>query len=91
MMLVVRRLQGLARKKDTPLFMCFSNFTKASDSVDRTLPFVDFVLACLGIPPGMPAVVRQFHDGMRACVRSDDGGCSDMFDVGQGLLQGCCS
>ena len=33
--------------------------------------------------------IRQFHDGMQACVQLDDGECSDKFDVGQGLRQGC--
>ena len=33
--------------------------------------------------------IRQFHDGMRACVRSDDGRCSEWFEVAQGLRQGC--
>ena len=37
----------------------------------------------------MLAVIRQFHDGIQACVRLDDGECSDKFDVGQGLRQGC--
>ena len=37
----------------------------------------------------MLVVIRQFHDGMRACVRLDDGECSDMFDVEQDLRQGC--
>ena len=37
----------------------------------------------------MLAVIQQFHDGMRACVRPDDGVCSDWFEVGQGLRQGC--
>ena len=37
----------------------------------------------------MLAVIRQFHGGMQACVRLDDGECSDKFDVGQGLRQGC--
>ena len=37
----------------------------------------------------MLAVIRQFHDGMRACVRLDDGECSDRFDVDKGLRQGC--
>ena len=37
----------------------------------------------------MLAVIRQFHDGIQACVRLDDGKCSDNFDVGQGLRQGC--
>ena len=36
-MFVVRRLQELARKKGTPLFMCFIDLTKAYDSVDLTL------------------------------------------------------
>ena len=34
----------------------------------------------------MLAVIRQFHDGMQACVRLDDGECSDKFDVGQGCV-----
>ena len=37
----------------------------------------------------MIAVIRKFHDGMRACVRPDDGVCSDWFEVEQGLQQGC--
>ena len=37
MMFVIRRLQGLARKKRVPLYVCFMDLTKAYDSVDRTL------------------------------------------------------
>ena len=33
--------------------------------------------------------IRQFHDGMRACVRNDDDQCSEWFEVAQGLRQGC--
>ena len=36
----------------------------------------------------MLAVIRQFHDGMQACVRLDNEERSDKFDVGQGLRQG---
>ena len=89
-MFVVRRLQELARKKDTPLFMCFIDLTKAYDSVDRTLLWT--VLARFGIPPRMLAVIRQFHDGMRACVRLDGGECSDMFDsLSRVITKGVCS
>ena len=87
MMFVVRRLQELARMKDTPLYLCFIDLTKAYDSVDRTLLWD--VLAPFGVPPRMLAVIRQFHDCIQACVRLDDGGCSDKFDVGQGPRQGC--
>ena len=79
-MFVVRRLQELARKKGTPLYLCFIDLTKADDSVDRT-PLWD-VLARFGVPPRMLAVIREFHDGVQACVRLDDGECSDKFDVG---------
>ena len=37
----------------------------------------------------MISVIRQLHDGMRACVRLDDKVCSGWFAVGQGLRQGC--
>ena len=57
------------------------------DTVDRTLLWQ--VLTRIGVPPQMIAVIRQFHDGMRACVQPDDGVCSDWFEVEQGLRQGC--
>ena len=87
MMFVVRRLHEPARKTSTPLYACFIDLTKAYDSVDRELLWS--VLRRFGVPPKMLAVIRQFHDGMRARVRMDDGTCSDWFDVGQGLRQGC--
>ena len=37
----------------------------------------------------MISVIRQFYDGMRACVRFDDRVCSGWFAVEQGLRQGC--
>ena len=37
----------------------------------------------------MVDIVRQFHDGMRACVQLDEGNVSKGFGVGQGLRQGC--
>ena len=37
----------------------------------------------------MITVIQQCHDGMRACVRPDDGVCTDWFEVEQGLRQGC--
>ena len=87
MMFAVRRLQELGRKARVPLFLCFIDLQKAYDSVDRTLLWQ--VLACLGTPPQRIELIRQFHDGMRACVRSDDGLCSEWFEAAQGLRQGC--
>jgi len=37
----------------------------------------------------MAAVIREFHGGMGARVRMDDGELSDWFKPTQGLRQGC--
>ena len=87
MLCVVRRLQELGRKESVPLYTCFVDLQKAYDSVDRSLLWV--VLARFGVPPVMVDIVRQFHDGMRACVRLNGGRVSEWFKVGQGLRQGC--
>ena len=46
-------------------------------------------VARAGIPEKMIAVIRRFHDEMRARVRMDDGELSEWFLVAQGLRQGC--
>ena len=87
MMFAILRLPELGRKARAPLFLCFVDLQKAYDSVDHTLLWQ--VLARFGLPLQMIEVIRQSHDGMRACVRNDDGRCSKYFEVAQGLHQGC--
>ena len=66
-MFVVRRLQEIERKVGVSIFMCFVDLQKAYDTVGRTLLWQ--VLTRIGVPPQMiAAVIRQFHDGMRAYV-----------------------
>ena len=60
---------------------------KAYDSVGRELLRV--VLARFGATESMLTISRQFHEGMRARMRRNDGGHSGWFDVTQGLQQGC--
>ena len=86
MIFTVRRMQELGRKAQ-PLFLCFIDLHKAYDSIDRTVLWK--VLAPFGVPSQMAEVIRPFHDGMRACMRNDEGLCSKRFDVGQGPRQGC--
>ena len=74
MMFMVCRLQELAREKRIPLYVCFIDLTKAYDSVDRTLFWT--VLARFGVPQIMISVIRQFYDGLQACVRLDHRVCS---------------
>ena len=87
MMFVVRWLQEVGRKAGASLHMCFIDLQKFYDTVDRTLLWQ--VLTRIGVPPQLIAVIRQFHNGIRACVRPDDGVCSDWFEVEQGLRQEC--
>ena len=87
MVLGVRRLQELPRKARVPLCLCFIDLQEAYDSVDRSLLWQ--ILARYGVPRRMTSVIRQFHEGMRACVRNDNGDCSEEFNVEQGLRQGC--
>ena len=75
MLFVVHRLQELARRRRIPLYMCFIDFQKAYDSVDRELLWK--VLARTGVPEEMIAVIRRFHDDMQARVCMDDGELSD--------------
>lgn len=48
-----------------------------------------FFCRTLGVTAKLIAVIRQFRDGMRLCVRSDDGKCSKPVNVTQALRQGC--
>ena len=47
------------------------------------------MLTRFGVPTKMLTVIRQFHNGMRACVRTDDGEHSESCDVTRWLRQGC--
>ena len=62
--------------------MCFIDLQKAYDSVDRELLWV--VLARFGVPEKMLTVIGQFHEGMRARVRTDDSEHSELTS-----LRGC--
>ena len=55
--------------------MCFIYFKKAYDIVDRTLLWQ--VRTRIGVLPQILAVIQSFHDGIRACVRPDNGVCSN--------------
>ena len=85
---VVRRLQELGRARRISLYTCFINLQRAYDSVDREL-LLWAVLALFGVPEKMLIIIRQFHEDVRARVRTDDGEQSEWFDVTQGLRQGC--
>lgn len=73
MAFAVQRLKELRLKARVLLCLCFIDHQKAYDSVDSSLLWQ--VLASFGVLPQMIPIIRQFHDGLRACVRSDNGDC----------------
>ena len=79
--------QEIGRKAGVSPIHCFIVFQKTYDTIDR--PLLWQVLARSGVPPPTIAVIRQFHDGMRACVRPDNGVCSDWLEAEQERRQGC--
>ena len=87
MLIVVRQLQELERARRILPYMCFIDLQIAHDPIDRELLRV--VLARLGVPEKIPAIVRQFHEGMGARVRTDDGEQSEWFHATQELREGC--
>ena len=48
------------------------------------------VLARFGLPEVMLTIIRQFHEGMRARMRTDDGEQSQWFDVHPGTAARMC-
>ena len=86
MLFVVQWLQELGRQRTTPLYVGFIDRQKAYDSVDRELVWQ--VVARFRVQTKMLRIIRNFHDDMRARVRTDDGEHSEWFDATQGLPQG---
>lgn len=83
MTLAVRGLQKPRQKARVQHYMFLIDFQKGYDSVDRSL--LSQVLTRFGVPPRIIARIRQFQDGMRACVRNYSAIFSEEFDVEQGL------
>ena len=66
--------------------MTFDDLTKAFDTVSREGLWK--IMAKIGCPAKLIAMVRQFYDGMLARVQND-GEFSDPFSVTNGVKQGC--
>ena len=67
MMFVIRGLYELGGNKQIiPLYVYFIDLAEACDPVKRSLLWT--ALARFGVSQNIISVIRQFHDGMRACL-----------------------
>ena len=70
----------------TPLYVCFIDFEKAFDSVDRDS--IWNILRYYGVPGEMVKIIKQLYDGF-SCQVIHDGRLSEEFQVTTGVRQGC--
>ena len=86
MIFEVRQLQEKCREQNVGLYTTFVDLTKAFDTVCREGLWK--IMAKFGSPAKFIAIVRQFHDGMKARVQ-DGVEYSEPFLVTNGVKQGC--
>jgi len=86
MIFAARQLQEKCQEQNTDLYTTFVDLTKAFDTVSREGLWK--IMAKYGCPEKFITMVRQFHDGMQACVQ-DNGVSSNPFAVTNGVKQGC--
>lgn len=87
MIYVVHKLYELSSENNLTLYMFFIDLQKACDLVDRSLLWK--VPPQCSVPAKIVAIICQFHDGMRACVRLESIETSAPFDVDQDFRRGC--
>ena len=83
MFFTVRKLQEKSQRQ--PLYLAFVDLTKAFYLVDRTSLFT--VLAKVGCPQTLLALIRSFHEGMQARFQYN-GAISDSFTINEGVKPG---
>ena len=80
-----------AKKFQKNIYLCFTDYGKAFDSVDHDKLWK--ILQEMGIPDHLTCLTRNLYEGQKATVRTGHG-TMDWFQIGQGVCQGyvlsCC-
>ena len=72
--------------KQTNIYFCFIDYTKAFDSVDHNKLWKS--LQEMGIPDHLTCLLRNLDAGQEATVRTGHG-TTDWIQIGKGVHQGC--
>ena len=86
MILFLCQLQEKCREQNQPLYLAFTDLTKAFDLVSGDGLFK--MLPLIGCPSKLLSIVRSFHDSMMGTVQFD-GDMSAKFGVKSRVKQGC--
>ena len=70
----------------TPLYICFVDFEKAFDSIDRQT--IWNILLHYGVPIKMVNIIKTLFEGF-SCQIIHNGRLSDEFEISSGVRQGC--
>ena len=69
MIFTTRQLQEICLEQIVDLYMAYVDLIIAFDTV--SCGGLSKIIAKFGCPPRFIAMVRQFHDGIQACVQND--------------------
>ena len=73
-------------KEKGKLYVCFVDFKRAFDSVNRQKLWC--VLKANGLKGNLLKVVKNMYESVKACVGINNE-CTDFFECSEGLRQGC--
>ena len=82
----IRWIIEKARKFQRNIYICFIDYTKASDCVDHNKLWK--ILQELGISVHLICLLKNVYAGQEAIVRTGHG-TTDWFQIGKGVRQGC--
>ena len=86
MVFSLRQTQETCREQRKPLYIAFTDLTKAFDLVSRDDLFK--ILATIGCPPTLLSIIQSFHEDMEGTTVCN-GSSSEVFDARNGVKQGC--
>ncbi len=86
MIFTAQQLQEKCQEQNVDLYTTFVGLTKAFDTIIRE--GLCKIMSKFGCPERFICIVRQFHEGMQACVLHD-GDLSAPFPVTNRVKQGC--
>ena len=83
--LALRRIIEEVKKNNMEAVLCFIDFKKAFDSINRSTMMK--ILKAYDVPPNIHQAIGSMYTNTRARVMTPDG-CSEEFDITTGVLQG---